>query len=1223
MCKSDGITPLSEKVFSKKNYKNYFNMSKAIFNHDIIKNLPTGINNPLTPIVYAENAFMPAQKSKQKKCFVVITNAGVYFVRSKLGHAPKVASYISIFAITELEKIDETKRIIRTKNVPMFFIADHADAAVVEILKARATLFQDFTDPHPISVKGYTQLPKFQINEKIQSITLLRYFCLAIRSKCNVNTATLDFLKDVDQFSCRSLVFPPVFLLPQSLKVLFIPLGMMRSIAEVGFDNLTPQFVCRVAHSILKKTNNIRHIKFINYTADSHEIVPEQLRLNKIRELTYSFSFINCHFPIEIWKRFLEQFTLLKGNVIRLAINDCKLTPEEFELIISYFPKCRCFRTIERLEIDGIKFEGTWRPETAHNVYKVLRNCRFLALYSISNWVTPTTFSIADFFNAPMLNEISLKGQDMSQQTLNFTIPPSVRTLDLTGAHFTYQSLRSFLTSLSLSTKRLTLSLADIILPEGHWETLYDTLSDIPRSRCIYELDLSGHPMPAQYARPIGEFWLKTNPVSYLILNRIFTSNSISSLADVLASADKRRIWGLSLQGSSAKTIGTSIPKFLQIIDDIPDLASLDLTDQLIGSDGMKKLISFLKKKNIKQIMVDGSTLDSMENLWFCYQAILNTKKIEAISRPISDLKRLNATLTDINFKKLQQLIKPFPLPPERKARDMYYGSKDATKKFNREALQEFQDIYPLTLLDPVPSDEYLIYPDPSGKARTSLYASSIRENRIPIDDIQHRAIKSIKEPSLVPPDDDMFIPECLKHLRDHPGFFKRGSHEFDITKQMNFERLAETPEVQNALDQLAETVEIEDPPDKFDEQVMHATEISHEKIQLPESALEAQEQRDESFRVNLQMPGKISIPVIELIKPAPVSPSAQPASKPATPPVSPQPTPTPTPPPTPPPPAPASIPIIEPQSIKPPVEVEAPKPEPIPEPQPQPEPPKPAPAVVVDAPLVPKLEQPKSFINPRRMAPKTRKTLKEWSNKRLIIPNPFSMPPIQTKPASDIPPSIDPILPPQVKVPEIRTPTALALLTKSRPMPTVSILNPFNYAEISRRDSNSYVQSLPQSSIPQIKPIFSAGVSDESQQPVYVHVIDEPLATPLISLPAVTIAPLPQIDEVSDVKKKNFFPTPQPKLVLLQSQDRTSTETVNPITRTQISIKPIVNVSFKEEKDVFNFIIPNITVPVPSVVPHFELTKIPPFVFTEPIEVKRVRLSPAAINISGPPTEW
>ena len=142
--------------------------NKAIYNQDIIKSLPTGINHALTPIVYAENAFMPARKSKQKKCILVITLGGIYFVRTKLGHS-KIANYVSIFSITELEKIDETKRTIKCKSASTFFIADHANAAVIEILKARATLFQDFPDPHPISVKGYTTLPKFEAKVEIKT----------------------------------------------------------------------------------------------------------------------------------------------------------------------------------------------------------------------------------------------------------------------------------------------------------------------------------------------------------------------------------------------------------------------------------------------------------------------------------------------------------------------------------------------------------------------------------------------------------------------------------------------------------------------------------------------------------------------------------------------------------------------------------------------------------------------------------------------------------------------------------------------------------------------------------------------------------------------------------------------------------------------------------------------------------------------------------------------
>lgn len=793
-------------------------MSENIFvKESDMKQVPSGIQHYLTPILYAEKGTMPASKKTSKNCLIIVTMAGIYFLRSKIFGNSKVRQFISTYEIIEIEKINETKRLIRCSGYDTYFVADHADIAIAELLTARARLFQSIDDPNPIRVKGYMNQPEFTQDLKVQltNISVLRYYCLVAFTKSASNDQMLIFFKNIDEVFSPNVTITRDCVLPENPKVLTIPLSCIKHIRQIGFDNVEPRFVCRVVHKLLKNTENIKSIKLMNYT----DFIPEQLRFNRILNRTISIGFTKCKFTTTVWTRIINQFESLESSILRFSIQGCELTQEQFELIVDALCRCRCFRTLEMLEIDSIKFDGHWKPNVPNKSTAVLQSSRFLAVYSISNWEKPSSFSIPLFTDSSMLSEICLRGQDMSQQVDAFTLPPNIRTLDLAKCHFTFQSLRAFFTALSTCNRRINLSLANLNVPFSHWDTLFDQINTVPRSRCLYELDWSGNKIPDKYVKSLGEFFLQTNPIFYLSLDCIFPADKLSLLDEFLSSSETKKIWGISIKGNEQANVGAKLDILIKILEKLPDLSVLDISGQKITAEHFKTLYEFVKARKIRELSLDGSGFTTIDKLYESYETLSGIPTLKCLGRPFQDLDRLKANVGDVKFKKFREKIRKFNIPASKRIRDMYYITRDALKGFNGDSMDEYQKIYPRDLLENERPDAYLILPEPPFESRPSLFSASSRESTLLLEEIQNLSLRPPREPPLnAAPSANFQIPSCLGRVASRPGALHKTTTVEESKSTIKLQSVAETEEFFKACELLSLTVDVEDPIDNVDD---------------------------------------------------------------------------------------------------------------------------------------------------------------------------------------------------------------------------------------------------------------------------------------------------------------------------------------------------------------------------------------------------------------------
>jgi hypothetical protein len=781
---------------------------------ELKKNIPASLFHRLTPILFADQGQIPSSKGKKKKCYIVVTLAGIYFFRpQKLASQFKLGEFISTYSITEIAWQDARRRDLATKTKNIYFICNHADDAVGFIVSARNALFVRCSDPTPIRLRNFPAQPvssSLNVYVSDDTISQVRYVCCCLRCGVPTSEKLLDFFHRLDPETNRTLFLDESLDSPAHLSCLTTPVNALGKLTTIHFKSYAPFAVCRLAHHLMKKSATVRTIIFENYT----HMVPAQLRMDKLclqPTEPLSFTFLKLGIPESDFLSLVDELAKYDGEFQRLTIIGVQLTGPMAKSIFRAVTQVRCFRGLEVLEFDRVDLKGIPSERMVKNITRLAKHSRFLNRLSLAHWSVPVSPPMPMFMTSFSLQELVLSKQDLSQALPEFEVPSNLRLMNFSFCHFTVASIQSLFTILSRCRTSISLILQDLTIPEAHWMQLFDAFKQLPKLTCIQELDWSGNRLPSAVIPQFVQYFFGTNDIKFLAVDRVFRTSLIGDLQRLLQGLPIAKMWGLSLGGGVESNFSGNFKLFTQVLDAAEGIVILHIDGQKMTDGDSQLFLEFLERqRNISEISCDDSNLSS-EQLFLDFYRRLDVLEISAVGRPLIDVPKLYSRSQTLSreFQTFRTAIQQRHRSTTGLIRAYYMSHCDPQqdKRTSVRQMHEFSDKFPKCFWNWEVPDYFAINQKFGTKEYPSLCLLDDQESFVSLADL-HGGIVSdpVRSPqyplNLSQDEIDMLrgkLPETLFSLFDAAESFE----ELDVP-ELYLPPLWETDEMQRTIKDLA-----------------------------------------------------------------------------------------------------------------------------------------------------------------------------------------------------------------------------------------------------------------------------------------------------------------------------------------------------------------------------------------------------------------------------------
>jgi hypothetical protein len=590
------------------------------------------------PVVFVEQGMMPTSKGKKKKCIIFITVAGCSLLRPhSSGHGYKTSDFISPYSLVEIGYADAKRRNLVTKSGSLYFISDHADEVVAWMIAARAWLLQDLGETTAVQLTSFPSplptAPADSLGPKA-NLAQFRYLALCQLHDTAADAAIVNLLVNLSPRTLR-LFLDDRIEPPYMIRCLALPLVHISKFTTLHFRNFCPNAACRLAHYLMKKSGSVRALVFEGY---SH-FVPAQLRLDKLPQPSapVTVGLVRCPLTESLFEDFMLHLSKFTGKYQRLVFVGLALSVANSKSLLVSLKTAQCFDAIEVMQIDAIDSKGLSLDRVERVVRKVLKYCRFLVRFSLSDWSSPLRIQFQWFQRSNYLAELVLVGQDLTQLSPAAAIPPNVRVLDLTRCAFEPKSLAVLVGLVADVGHPMSLVLADIKMSDAAWRAFFEEAGGIPRAKCITELNWSGNPIETAHVKPFVELFLTPNPIRFLAVDRVFSTMQFQDLKNIINALPRDRVFGFSIGGASPLLLAC-IPDLLALMAEFPRLAVLHLNGQKIAESDIMSIIHFLKMhRSICEISIDDTRISDAASFLTLYRSLLEVQG-RIVGRPFTDL---------------------------------------------------------------------------------------------------------------------------------------------------------------------------------------------------------------------------------------------------------------------------------------------------------------------------------------------------------------------------------------------------------------------------------------------------------------------------------------------------------------------------------------------------------------------------------------------------------
>jgi hypothetical protein len=185
-----------------------------------------------------------------------------------------------------------------------------------------------------------------------------------------------------------------------------------------------------------------------------------------------------------------------------------------------------------------------------------------------------------------------------------------------------------------------TMVAADVAMPDLHWRTFYDGLSQLPPCGSLYELDWSGNRLSGAVIPQFLGYFFSGGNLKFLSVDRIFRPVAAADLETVLRGLPKLGLLGISIGGSTECNFSGNFGRFTQALATMPEVSVLHIDGQCMSDVDAQLFLTFLgTHKGVQEVSCDQA---SMMKIVQFYRS-LDGLGIPAVGHPVYDISRFNA----------------------------------------------------------------------------------------------------------------------------------------------------------------------------------------------------------------------------------------------------------------------------------------------------------------------------------------------------------------------------------------------------------------------------------------------------------------------------------------------------------------------------------------------------------------------------------------------------
>ena len=603
----------------------------------------------------------------------------------------------------------------------------------------------------------------------------LKYLSMCAKWKWDVDPDLLAVFSEFEKGSRRMICFGKE-LAPTVPWLIGPPLYYEKDLRVLVLDGFAPMYLGLILQDILSANHYITSCTLSSY--DSNDLCLETVRLQDIQNLSVvSWTLSNLDLNVFAWSVLWSMFRYAAGAIQQFTVHKVAMDSQKIHDLNVSILDGHAFRTLESLTLEEIEIQAGDVVALYSCVSKLPGALPMLSKIVCRKWSSglglrqDATQSLG-FVSANSLRHLYLSRTIMKDITGPVDFPKELRVIEFPMCAFTAASLVNILSEIAKKvTKPLTLNLESIQMGAAERTLFFQKLPLLPAMSQLIEFDWSHSPIPEAEFDDWARVFL-VQSLRFIGLSRCFRTSNKNMFYRIINKLETCDIWGILFAGPLDTDKGTD----LDWADDIAELLSkltvlkgltyLNISRHKFTKSLIPWMSEFCKKvPSFQELECDNSGLATLTDLHKFYEGLLSPRRLQAVRRPVTDLKRLmgkdfESKLRSPEYSALVQLFEGVREPSGALSRRFFYATKQDMSK-----LADYHDQFPFSLSSYRPG-EYVDF----AKIKNQLDVRSVMDPQMQatpaVDFAEHQA-------SILPTPYEMPPKSCRIPRFRSPAFLK------------------------------------------------------------------------------------------------------------------------------------------------------------------------------------------------------------------------------------------------------------------------------------------------------------------------------------------------------------------------------------------------------------------------------------------------------------------
>jgi len=475
-----------------------------------------------------------------------------------------------------------------------------------------------------------------------------RFMSYSYHQKVVINEDIIKFIKEIGMHHMPNVIIPDKATLLEAILPLMQSLSIASYIKSIEMNISSNIDSFSLLSDLFKYDNSLQHLLINKKASKSFSSFIDTFKSSS-NSIIKGLSFCNSEFNKKHVPMLLDIVTQKK--LTSICFQNCFL-PEILPFIYSNLLVEDFFKSIVMLNLDNTK---------NINVETLLSSCQQLSSLSLCKCDLEIANVIELYSQSQMkkLRYLNLSNNHCAKSigSITFNIDLALFRLDVNNVEWGIGCIYSFFVAILAQKWKTGLSLSCSKI-KGSDEDLGRTITALSKSRGspLYCLSWNHNMINDDFLTFIS----KSKHIKCLYFSKCFVGNQESLLkkfAEVINAHPT--LEKVIMKGSLSKYIGPNIKSFLDSLENETKLNYLDISENMIGKEGLSSLSQFIKRCSVQYISFKGSGISELPSLMNFLDEIKGLNRSLYIDWPDMDLIGLSASspIDDSTLKVLKEKL--------------------------------------------------------------------------------------------------------------------------------------------------------------------------------------------------------------------------------------------------------------------------------------------------------------------------------------------------------------------------------------------------------------------------------------------------------------------------------------------------------------------------------------------------------------------------------------